>query len=640
MTAARGARVMDARMFTARHAALLVALPLAAAAADPWKDLDPARIADIARLLPAGPQGLGRPLDDRAAWGAVATNRAMRGLVGSAERLLDKPLPPWDDDPYLDFTRTGARSAGERMMRARRGRLAPLVGAEGVENKGRFTAEIARQLEEYLKEPTWTLPAHDRSLGSFHGTAYEVDLASSATAYELAQALWLLGDRVPAELRGRVVAALERRIFAPVRDSLRTGQRHWWLRGNNNWNAVCLAGTVGAALAALPDREDRALFAAAGERYSRNYLAGFTADGYCSEGVGYWNYGMINYVTLREHLWQATGGKLDLFADARVRAAALFGIRAEILDGVFPAIADCRPGSAPSAEILRYCSLALGLGLHRQEAAWDTTVPRDLVTSPMEMFPNSLAQARPAERAADAAGLRTWFDQAGLLICRPADGAPARFAVALKGGHNDEHHNHNDVGSFTVVLGGQILAGDPGGPNFYNARTFSGQRYTAFKLFSSYGHPVPRVDGIDQRPGRDAAAKVLKIETAPEADTLALDLRAAYPVPALRQLVRTFAYARGAAPSLVVRDEFAADKPVAFEVALTTRAAWRKLSDTQLELSLGGRRMTADIAAPACGVDVTSEKIDEDCVPFERIAIRLKQPQAAAQLAVTLRPAP
>lgn len=613
-----------------------------AAAEGPWQDLEPTRIAALAKLLPAGAEGLGRPIDDRAAWAPLATNPALLRVASSAGKLLGKPLPPWDEERYLDFSRTGARLPGEQMLRARGGRLDQLVWAEGLEHRDRFTAEINRLLDEAVKEPTWTLPAHDRSLGSLRGTAYEIDLVASARAFELAQVLWLMGDRIEPAVRARVLAALEARVFAPFRDTLRTGKRHWWLRGSNNWNPVCLAGTVGAALATMPDRFDRALFVAAAETYSRNYLSGFTADGYCSEGIGYWNYGMINYVTLREHVWQATRGQLDLFADPRVRAAALFGLRTEILDGVFPAIADCRPGATPSAQILRYCSLALGLGLRRQEAAWDPMLARDLVTSPIELFPSSLTRARPAAQAADTVGLRTWFNEAGLLICRPAPGDPFRFAAALKGGHNDEHHNHNDLGSFTVVLGGQILVGDPGGPNFYNARTFSNVRYTAFKLFSSLGHPVPLVAGQAQRPGREAAARILpEAATAtPAGDTFAIDLRSAYPVPELKSLVRTFRYSRGSQPALRVQDELHAEKPVSFETALTTRAKWKRASEYQLEFAAGGQRLLADIEPPPGGVDISAEKIEEDCVPFERIAVRLRQPLAAGRLAITFRPAP
>ena len=626
------------------HAAWVAAVvaitprPTDAAPPGPWRELDPARIEAIAAMLSEGPQGLGAPIADRTAWGAIATNPAFARVPRDAGKLLGQPLPAWNDDLYLDFSRTGQRKPGERMMGARHGRLNPLVWAEGIENRGRFLPEIVRILREYLAEPTWTLPAHDRSLGSFHGTAYEIDLASSATAFELAQALWLLGDRLDSAVRADVIACIERRVFAPFRATLRTGKGNGWTRTTNNWNPVCLAGTVGAALACLTDRTDRALFADAGEHYSRNYLAGFPRDGYCTEGLGYWNYGMINYVTLREHLWQATGGRIDLFADERVRNAALFGIRIEMADGCYPAIADCRAGSVPSEEILRICSLALGLGLHRHEAAWNPMSPRNLTTAPMEVFPNSLRGARTDAAPADTIGLRTWFDAAGLLICRPAPGDAARFASALKGGHNAEHHNHNDVGSYTLVLNGRVVTGDTGGPSAYTAKTFSKDRYTLPAL-NSFGHPVPRVAGVLQAPGARAAAKVLRTGFTDAADTLALDIAPAYPVKGLTRLERTFVHTRGAAPSLEVRDEFAAAEPVEFETALTTRAKWKRTSDTTIEFDADGAHVIATVAAPDCGFDLVAETLTEECRPFDRMAIRLRKPLAAGTVSVTFRPA-
>ncbi len=620
--------------------AAAVLLPLLAVAAPPtpWRDLDPARIEAVAAMLPDAPRGLGAPVSDRAAWGAIATNPAFARVPRDAAKLLGRPLPAWNDDLYLDFSRTGARKPGERMMSARRGRLTPLVWAEGVESQGRFIPEIARMLREYLAEPTWTLAAHDRGLGSFRGTAYEIDLASSATAFELAQALWLLGDRLDPAVRADVIAAIETRVFAPFRATLRTGKGNGWIRATHNWNPVCLAGTVGAALACLPDRADRALFATAGERHSRHYLDGFTRDGYCSEGIGYWNYGMINYVLLREHLRQATGGRIDLFEDPRVRNAALFGLRIEIADGQFPAIADCRSGSGPSAEILRYCSLALGLGLRRHEAAWDPMSPRNLTTAMMEVFAKPAAPAVPNGAAGDSLGLRTWFDEAGLLVCRPAAGEAARLGSALKGGHNAEHHNHNDIGSYGLVLNGRFVTGDPGGPSVYTARTFSKDRYTLPAL-SSLGHPVPRIAGVLQIPGRQAAAKVLRTAFTDAADTLALDLASAYPVKGLARLERTFVHTRGFAPSLAVRDEFAAAEPVEFETALTTRAKWRRTSDTTIEFDADGTRVVATIEAPDCGFDISGETLEDECHPFDRIALRLRKPLASGAVTVTFRPA-
>ncbi|MCX7008561.1 MAG: heparinase II/III family protein, partial [Kiritimatiellaeota bacterium] len=585
----------------------------AAKSTKPYAELEPARIAELAQLLPEQARGFGAPCSDRAVWAMLATNKNFKNVISGAAKLLGKEVPPWNDDLYLDFSRTGKRPPGEKMIGTRHGSLRPLVWAECLENKGRFMPDIEKLLLEYSKDPSWTLPAHDRDLKNFKGTAYSVDLASSAFAHEVAQILWLLGDKISAGTRAKVMAALEQRIFAPLRESFRTGKGNSWLRAEMNWNPVCLAGGVGAALTVLPDRNDRALFAAAGEHYGRYYMAGFTPDGYCGEGMGYWNYGMSHFLLLREKLWQATGGKVDLFDDAKVRNAALYGINLEMVNGVYPAIADCRWGSTPSGDILGYLSRALSLGLRRYEDAWNPVAPRDLIFGPMEIFPNSLSDAKPAA-AREGVGLRYFFEQAGVLVCRSVPGAAKPMGAVLKGGHNDEPHNHNDVGSFTLVLGKEALVADPGGPYAYSSRTFGKERYTAFKLFSSLGPNVPVIAGRAQIPGKQARAKILSTKFTDTSDEISMDIAAAYDAPELKKLVRTFVFDRQSG-GLGVRDDFEFGKPSMFEVALTTRASWKQIAANQIELTVGNERVVAEIHAP-CDFAVTSETIPADSTPF------------------------
>ena len=93
------------------------------------------------------------------------------------------------------------------------------------------------------------------------------------------------------------------------------------MRAENNWNAVCLNCVTGTALQTLDSAEDRAWFIAVAEKLIGHYLdGGFTPDGYCVEGLGYWNYGFTNFVLLAENVRQATGGKVDLLAGRRPRS--------------------------------------------------------------------------------------------------------------------------------------------------------------------------------------------------------------------------------------------------------------------------------------------------------------------------------
>ena len=48
--------------------------------------------------------------------------------------------------------------------------------------------------------------------------------------------------------------------------------------------------------------------------------------------------------------------------------------------------------------------------------------------------------------------------------------------LATKGGHNDESHNHNDVGTITVYADGEPLLVDPG-MGIYTKNHFNENRY-------------------------------------------------------------------------------------------------------------------------------------------------------------------
>ena len=210
-------------------------------------------------------------------------------------------------------------------------------------------------------------------------------------------------------------------MLTPFRDSIegRRKELHW-LHLRMNWNAVCLGNTVFAALALEPSRDDRAFFAAAGEHYIRYYLDGITPDGYCAEGVGYWNYGFGHFLLLTEALRQATGGKIDLLNDDKAVAAALFCRRSEILPGVFLSISDCAPGSKPDGQFVAYVCRRLGLP---ERGANLTGANSGLALGCMlSSLPGDLPVARKLDRDNDSP-LRSFFPGGGVLISRnPPDG--------------------------------------------------------------------------------------------------------------------------------------------------------------------------------------------------------------------------
>lgn len=617
---------------------LVLALGLLCAGAAPAAEvLDPARVQQIAVMLPDQPVGLGKPISDRAAWNKLAQDAAFQKVLRRAEDLLAQPLPEQPDDLFLDFSRTGNRDRWQHVAFVRRGRLMPLVIGECLENKGRFLPAIQQLVEALCAERTWVMPAHDSTLTNFNGKAKDIDLASSALAWELSTADWLLGDKLPPACRQMLRDNVSQRVLLPYRDMFR-GVRapNWWILTTSNWNAVCLAGVTGAALAEVADRQERAEYVAAAEKFSRNFLSGFTPDGYCSEGLGYWNYGFGNFVWLSETIRQATAGKLDLLLLPQVKAPAMFGANIEVINHVYPAIADCSVAAQPDTPLMWFVNRRLQLGLSGYNELPSGAGLGGLSEAMIFSFPNG-ASAAPIPPPGNQSLLRSWFKDAGILISRPAPGSKTKLAAALKGGNNNEHHNHNDVGAYTVVVGTRAPLLDPGG-EVYTARTFSSHRYDS-KLLNSFGHSVPLVAGQMQKEGADAKAVILKADFTDTADTLEMDIKSAYPVPDLKTLDRTFVYSRDGAGSLTVTDHVELATPQAFETALIARSGWKAIDKGKLMIYDGDQALEVTIKTTGGEYEIKDEVIKEDApIKPTRLAIAFTQPVTTATVEVSIRP--
>ncbi|EHQ29331.1 hypothetical protein [Mucilaginibacter paludis] len=604
----------------------------------PLVPLDRQRIGQIAAMLPALPKGFGEGYQNRKVWDSLYHNLKYQKTIKIAEGFLNKPFPAWNDEQYLLYFTKGTRPEGENMMGSRLAWLAPLVWAECLEDKGRFVPAIEMVLNELIHQKSWSLPAHDKKKQNFEGRNYTVDLGAAGLAHNIAQAVYLLNDKLNPQLRAEVLKQMDTHVFSPVLRSIAAHNNdHYWLTVTNNWNSVCLAGVTGAALAIIPDKQQRAQFVAIAERYSRNSIAGFTDDGYCTEGLGYYAYGFGHYILLRENVLQATKGAIDLFADAKIKRIATYAPNLQIINDVYPNIADCHVGTKAPAAILWYCSRNLGLGLKKYDNLTPGGSTVNLVEDMMYAFPNSASRAQVSPQAsALAPGIRSYFKDAGVLIERPDITGKGGMGAALKGGNNNESHNHNDVGSYTIVVGNELLMGDAGGPNFYTAKSFGPNRYQ-YKLLASYGHPVPLVAGIQQQPGAAAQAKILSANFSDKQDEFVMDISSAYPVPALSKLTRAFTYSREGAASLSVTDDFRFTESKPFEIALITRARWKQIAPDQIEFDGQKEKMIATIKTTGGTFAIKSETIEENAPAFTRIGIVLN-PAVAGSVTVTFKP--
>jgi len=99
---------------------------------------------------------------------------------------------------------------------------------------------------------------------------------------------------------------------------------------------------------------------------------------------------------------------------------------------------------------------------------------------------------------------------------------------------------------------------------------FQAHRRYHFLAARSLGHSVPLVNGCEQSPGLEFAAKVLAVTCGEDRVEFVLDLAACYPPEAkCRKLQRTFVWEKSAG-QLTVIDEFELDGPGVVESLLIT----------------------------------------------------------------------
>ena len=610
----------------------LGALVLCAATIAACGAITDARIDEIAQWLPEKPAATGARIGDRAAWDRLAALPSAAERIKAAEKALTEPIPDLPDDLYLEFSRTGNRTHYQEPYFKRMSGLSALLLGECLENKGRFLPGIVARVKAIAAERSWTMPAHDGNLTCFNGTPH-IDLGSSHRTLTFALVYDWLKDVLPPDVKDLIRAECDRRTFQPYLSTCRepnrrkVPRRHWWYEGGNNWNSVCNSCVVRAALAMVDDRRLRAEFVAAAEHTVPYALKGYTDDGYCSEGMGYWNYGYGHHLSLGLAVRAATGGKVNLFADPKNRAVMMYPYGYQLMDWKSPHFAD--GGGNPSAVLLALQRQVFPDIVCRRAAEQDL-LAGDLTVISLRAFGQDPGPAYTG--GFDTLPIRTWFPDAQVLISRGVwPKVTKRLSIAIKGGHNAELHNHNDVGSYAIMLDGTEMGGDPGGET-YTRRTFSKERYVS-KVLNSYGHPVPVVGGKLQKGGRAAAAKVLRTEFTDEKDVVELDCTAAYDVPTLKSLVRTMTFDR-ANSSITITDRVAFSEPTAFEVPVITYREWTA-NDDFTEFSFKKqpktyRRLNMAVQASA-PVTFSKELIENPGhASPQRLAFTFKEPVAEA----------
>lgn len=323
-----------------------------------------------------------------------------------------------------------------------------------------------------------------------------------------------------------------------------------------NWAAVCAGSIGGAAMYLMDDTERLALLLHRVLKTMTCYLRGFGADGVSTEGVSYWAYGFGYFAYFAALLKERTAGKLDLFREEKIEQIALFPQRCYLTGNQVVCFSDCSPRVNYQPGLMAYLQGEFA-GIRVPEPQYGAWTENDGLRRWANII-RSLVWGMPATDAGPPAETAVYFPDAQWLLTGTDRGAK-RIRFAAKGGHNDEPHNHNDIGSFVIHVDGDTLLADLGRGE-YSRQYFGPERY-GFLCTGSRGHSVPIIDGRYQQEGREHAARVLRSRTAPDRDELVLEMAAAYGEANLKSLVRSFAFDKTGSPYLLLEDAFAFVQP-------------------------------------------------------------------------------
>lgn len=526
-------------------------------------------------LLPIGDWQPYPDCSGRAVWDAVP-DHLRTPLVRDAEALLDWTYPHIPATLFLEYARIGNRINYEEVHFERRRNLIRFVLAECLEAKGRFLDQIVNGVWALCEETYWGLPAHNRPR-YFAGSGLPddddqyVDLFAAETGNLLAWTHFLLKTTIAEELPvvvNRIECELQDRILGPYRE-----RNDWnWLgienrtRHPNNWNPWIHSNVLAVNLLIEQDADRRVETVVKTIQGVDRFLGGYAPDGGCDEGISYWGRAGATLFDYLELLDSASGGKINVYGESLIQEIGRYAYRMHIGGQWFVNFAD---GTAKvdldAGLVYRYGKRIddermMALGIEGQ--GFDNVLPPRIATLGRGIA--DLLEPAPLtnESQAESFVRDVWLPGIEVLASHEQDGTDQGLFLAAKGGHNGESHNHNDIGSFIVGLDGRPVIIDVG-VETYSRKTFSAQRYEIWTMQSGH-HNLPTINGQDQLPGIDSAARNVESSVSDSASGLAMDIAGSYgPEAGVTSWTRRSTLHRSDTPKVVVEDEFELNGPSA-----------------------------------------------------------------------------
>lgn len=576
--------------------------------------------------------------EDREAWTALPADRRDPTLA-EAERYENYEWPRMSASEYMAYYESGDRSGYQRLYEGRRGALGTLVLGECIEGHGRFLPAIIDGIWCICEESSWVPPWHNngntrkRHLNILPNLEDSfIDLSAGGTGAFMAWVHYFLRgplDRISPIICRRIRHEVSRRIIRPYIER----SDFWWMGYTNdkvnNWNPWCNANILTALLILEQDESSRRRGITKVIDTLGIYLDTLPSDGGCDEGPAYWIHAAGSVFEALELLRVSSQEGLNLYDQPLIQAFGTYIYKVYIHGDSFVNFADApaRIPDVPGHLIALYGDrigdarmMALGERFRRINGPfeWSTSHP---LRSLLELF-----EPVNAERVDTESPLvsEAWLSDLQVMIARQHTSDPGGLFLAVKGGHNGENHNHNDVGQFIVYYDGSPFVVDPG-VGIYTAKTFGNQRYEIWTMQSAF-HNLPTIRGQQQQVGTEFAAQDVRFISQKQSDgrsRVSFDIAGAYPPETgLLRWVRTLELRRPVEKhdsypaSIEVVEDFELAEPTN-EIGLSLVTRWEPLSDGDREiylrstsgLQLGIHILEGDLEFGRETIDISDKKL-------------------------------
>lgn len=571
------------------------------------------------------------PVSDRPAWAHVADADREALLAVAHDRRAAAAVTFPTLALWATYSRDGNRQPYERAQRNLLESAATAALALGVTGDSEWADVLGDQVWRILELRAWCLPSHyalpeDGSRPFLPVPGRDVlDLSDAYVGGMLAAIDAIAGERLEQDrpgIRAHVHHEIRRRVLDPWEQEV-----YFWHGVDgppNNWAPWIVSNVLVCAAVVEPDRDrlaatiDRALV------ILDRFRAGYDADGSCDEGATYWWWAGATLFEALDLVEELTGGAFDGFSVEPVAAMARFPMGMQIGAATQVNHSDGSPALAENAnwDLLARFGERVDDDRVVRHARWMGRQHALRFDGQLAaLFRRTLAELRdpswtdgPAEPGMPAS---LWLPGTEVAVARAHDGATDGFVLAVKGGHNDVSHNHNDAGGVIVSLDGEPVLIDVG-VGVYRRETFMPEhRYGIWTMRSAW-HTVPLPNGVEQHEGAAFRATGTVFEDDGDVASWSADLTAAYPATGgLRSLHRTATLDRAvprdrATERVVVRDTWTFAEPGTMTLVLMTR-------DEPVPVDGGLRVGPAHLSVDTDRFAVHVERRDVDDAKLERV---------------------